>query len=667
MSRQNVAMTTFYYGEISAGLFGRGNFQAYRNSAMKLCNMDVVPTGGIVRRNGTVFVDGLNGCGKLIAFEYSSGKKFILVFGDKTLDVYENGKVKVASIKTPYGVADLCNIRWVQKDNQMFLAHPDIEPQILRYEPLVDEWAMVGWEYARNSQYGYSCQPFARFEVTRGITIKPSGTTGNVTLTASRGLFDARDVGVLYSLCSGEVKITGVRSATIADAVVTSKLANTNDDANWQEQAFSKKRGFPTSITFFQNRLVIGGSKSLPSRLWFSCVGKMLDFSLGTGLDDEAIEFDIFSDKVNEIVSVFSGRHLQVFTTDAEWMVTGSPFTPSNITVSQQTKIGSVSDRYIPPKLVEGSTIFVARNKREIREFFYGDISENYSSEDLIMLSNHLLAEPVEQDYNIKKRTLYVVQLDGTMAVLLSNKSNGINAWVQYKTDGKFCSVAVLGSDVFIVVERGGKYFLEMFDERAYCDCAKIVSVGFDDGDSSVGADVDVNADANTNTNANDSDVTDSDGITVVDGLDYLNGRDVVVNADDYIFDLRVENGSVTIPKRSKNVMVGLGFEHIFCPLSLFIGGVYLPRAVRLLRLRLRVMKTPLLQIDTGRGLRNITFLNFDSGNKYDEALPYFDGDLTIRGQGFIRNYQLPLFKIQGSKPYPLRVLNLLAEVEVIR
>lgn len=93
---------------------------------------------------------------------------------------------------------------------------------------------------------------------------------------------------------------------------VIEDLSGTDATIDWQEQAFSPVRGWPVSVAFHQDRLVIGGSRDLPNRLWFSRSGDLFNFDLGTGLDDESIEFSILSDQVNAIRGIFSGRHLQV-------------------------------------------------------------------------------------------------------------------------------------------------------------------------------------------------------------------------------------------------------------------------------------------------------------------------------------------------------------------
>ena len=69
MVKQNVVMSNFSFGEISRNLFGRGNIEAYKNAAMNLTNMNVIPTGGIERRDGLRYVDTLQSSGKIIAFE----------------------------------------------------------------------------------------------------------------------------------------------------------------------------------------------------------------------------------------------------------------------------------------------------------------------------------------------------------------------------------------------------------------------------------------------------------------------------------------------------------------------------------------------------------------------------------------------------------------------
>lgn len=634
MYKQIVSNTSFSYGEISPYLFGRGDIDAYKFGAMTISNMMVVPTGGVKRRYGTKYIDTLPGLGKLIVFEYSSKEVYLLYFGNMALSIYDSNDKLVCSFVSPFTLDQLSQIRWSQKGNQLFIVHVDVKPKVLKFIPNKNMWQFEDWEFDEDED-GYSCQPFNRFDDARNISLVPSEKTGEISLTASEDLFDSSYCGIILKLNDGEVNITEVLSATEAKANVKVELSSVEETSSWQEQAFSFRRGYPKSITFHQNRLVIGGSKSLPNRLWFSKTGNYFNFDLGESLDDEAIEFEMLSDKVNEILCVFSGRHLQVFTSDSEWMVSGFPLTPSSLTVKQQTKIGSVSDRFISPKLVEGSTIFVARNNKEIREFFYGDITENYSSEDLILLSNHLMNKPQELDYDIKGRFLYVLQGDGTISVLLLNKTNGINSWFKYETDGQFVSIAVFMDKLYAIVKRGDNYFLEVFTEDIFTDSS--LEFFF----------------------ANKS--------NKIVGISHLNDRVVTVNADNYSFDLEVKNGEISLPVFANRVVIGLSYTHILCPLPFLLNGVHPPKAVRLFDISFRVMDTPLLQVDTGDGLRNITSFNFDREGNIDAPPEAFCADIHLKAKGILRDFKSPLWKVQSSKPYNVNILNISSTVGSVK
>ena len=60
--------------------------------------------------------------------------------------------------------------------------------------------------------------------------------------------------------------------------------------------------------------------------------------------------------------------------------------------------------------------------------------------------------------------------------------------------------------------------------------------------------------------------------------------------------------------------------------------------------------------MDVGAGPKNIEF--------EDEN---FSGDVKVRGRGFIKNYDVPLFKIYGTKPYKLKILNMSMLIDIIR
>jgi len=393
MARISINKSNFTAGEISPKLLGRGDLRAYGNGASTLSNVFVHPTGGLSRRAGLRYLDTGRGDGRLIGFEFNANQIYLLVFTDLHVDVYRDD-VKVADFVTPWSLAQVNNINWTQSADTLLVVHPDVAPKkITRTSD--SSWTLTDWAFHELDDRIY--QPTHKF-ADDDVTLTPSATTGTITLTASADVFDATHVGARFRIADKEVEISSFTSATLAGATVKETLSGTTATKDWEEQAFSSLRGWPVSVCFHQDRMVIGGSRDLPNRLWLSKSADLFNFDLAEGLDDEAIEFAILSDQVNAIRAVFSGRHLQVFTSGAEWMVSGSPLTPGNIQMNRQTQIGSPTDRTVPPRNVDGATLFVPRTGYELREFLFADMEQAYQSADLGMLAQHLLGITRDKD-----------------------------------------------------------------------------------------------------------------------------------------------------------------------------------------------------------------------------------------------------------------------------
>ncbi|MFP4313324.1 MAG: hypothetical protein ACLFR0_03260, partial [Alphaproteobacteria bacterium] len=362
MTRIRDIKTNFTAGEVASELLGRGDLRAYENGALALRNVFIRPTGGVTRRSGLNYIDTARGAGKLVSFEFNTAQTYLLVITDLKIDIYAGG-VLDASIDAPWSAAQISQLAWTQSADTLLLVHPDVAPRKLTR--LGDgSWSLAEWAFFSKSNVTY--QPFFKFAGT-DVTLTPSGTSGTITITASGDVFTQDHENTRLAIDGKQVEITDFNSATVVTASVIETLPSTNATIDWAEAAFSPVRGYPANVAFHQDRLVIGGSRDLPNRLWFSKSGDLFNFDLGEGLDDEAIEFAILSDQVNAIRGIFSGRHLQVFTSGAEWMVTGDPLTPASVQIRRQTRIGSIIDKHIPPIIVDGATLFIARNKEQIQ------------------------------------------------------------------------------------------------------------------------------------------------------------------------------------------------------------------------------------------------------------------------------------------------------------
>lgn len=628
MTRIRQTKTNFTAGEVTPELLGRGDLRAYENGALKLRNLFIFPTGGVTRRAGLAYVDTAAGDGRLIAFEFNTQQTYLLVLTANKITIYSNG-VEVADLTAPWSLTQIPQVAWTQSADTLLLVHPDVPPKKLTRSGAgtfsLDDWTFFTENNVRE-------QPYYKF-ADSAATLTPSGTTGTITLTASAPVFAPGHAGTRLRVSGKEVQIISYDSPTVVTVTVIETLGGTSATIDWEEQAFSPVRGYPGSVAFHQDRLVIGGARDLPNRLWFSRSGDLFNFDLGTGLDDEAIEFAILSDQVNAIRGIFSGRHLQVFTSGAEWMVTGDPLTPANVQLNRQTRVGSMIERYIPPVTVDGATLFVARSGKEIREFLYTDIEQAYQATDLALLSRHIITAPVDQDFDAGRRLLFIVRADGKFATLTVYRAEAVVAWTLHDTQGSVKSVSVVGDIVYLLVDRGGVYTIEQFDDTRALDS------------SMTGESVSPTA--------------------TWSGLTHLNGRTVSIIADGVPqADKTVTGGAVTLDEPAASVEIGLAYTHIVEPLPPSVtdtGG----RKMRLIRADFRLKDTQALRLDTGQGLKDIALKQIGEAEILDAPPPAISGDITVRALGWQANNIDPLWRIEQSAPLSFTLLSVTAEIKI--
>lgn len=632
MAKIKTFKTSFTAGEVSMELAGRGDLTAYDNGAGQLTNVFVLPTGGVYRRAGLRHVDTVADEGRLVAFEFNTEQVYLLVFREKKIDVYKNDAKLTTIDPAPWTLAQVKDMAWVQSADTLLITHPDVEPQKLTRDK-TEAWSITPWSYYTKDEV--IKQPYAKF-ADDAVTMQSSANSGTVTLTMSDDFFVAEHVGKRFRLSGKELEVTAITDAKHATAVTKESLTSAAESRDWQEQAFSDLRGWPTTVCFHQDRLVIGGSRDEPNRLWMSKSADIFNFDQGTGLDDEAIEFGILSDQVNAIRAVFSSRHLQVFTSGAEWMVSGDPLTPSSIQLKRQTRIGSPTLNTVRPCDVEGASLFVSRTGDELREFLFSDLEQAYQAGDLAMLSRHMISTPVDQDYDKSRRHLHIAMTDGNIASLTLFRREKVTAWSRQVTDGNFKSIALVDVNAYVLVERNGAWHLEVFDD-------------------------DYNVDAGLKGSSATPKATWS-------GLDHLEGRTVKVVADGSpLGDFTVTGGAVSLPESVSEVEIGLGFTHIIEPLPATVASAKSGTQgghVRPISFTFRVRDTTAMRLDVGHGLQEVPFKRFGPG-VLDQPTAPFTGDKTVRAYGWRQGGVEPLWRIEQDTPLPFTLLSVASEISV--
>ena len=458
---------TFADGEVAPEFYARDNI----NGLSKLENMYVLAGGGLSRRPGLEHVADLTSAARLIAFSVSENENYLLALTDEHILIFSDGQ-EIEDIISPWDAGDLSKIQYAQRFGTIIFVHPDYQPYTLKKSD--DEFILSAFNFAVNESDMTVYIPFMRFDDTENLKItvlSNSAGSNYATFKTDEDFWTPDDVEGIFLLLEKQWKITEYVNAKEVKAFVNGTYTVPSAPvSDWREAAFSKKRGWPCSITFHQDRLVFGGSRSWPSGVWLSQVGRHNNFNVGTGLDDEAIFITLLSQQRQQICTVVSSDNLQILTSTGEWAISSKPLTPSVVDIKQHTSVGSVASRYLPPQKIEGSTVFISSSKKDIRELSLDQLGENYNATDLCALSKHLMQDPVDLSYNKEMRQLFVVMNSGDMAVLNKNSALGISAWGTYKTQGTFKSVATVQGETFVVVIRNKNAFLEKFSESALQD-----------------------------------------------------------------------------------------------------------------------------------------------------------------------------------------------------
>lgn len=615
--------TSFSAGELAPELLGRADLRAYENGARRLRNVVIQPTGGVSRRPGLRYVATLPGPARLLSFEFNTEQTYLMVLTERKLAIFA-ADLKIAELIAPWTETMLPQIGFTQNADTLLLTHPDMRPQ--KVQRSNTGWSITPWTFTQEA--------FSRF-AANDVTLTPSALNGTITISASAAIFQAEHIGVRLRIGGKRVMISAINSQSTAIASVEQPLSSTAATKDWDEAAFSTARGWPVTCCFHQDRLVIGGSRDLPNRLWLSRTGDLFNFDPGTGLDDEAIAFSLLSDQVNAIRGLFSGQHLQIFTSGAEWMVTGDPLTPANIQINRQTRVGSPVDRLVPPVDVDGSTIFVSRGGQGVYEFAYTQVQQAYQANDLAILGRHLINSPRAMAYDQRARLLHLVMEDGALATLTLYRAEQVTAWTRQETSGVFRAIAEVEGTLWCVVERSSGIFLERFEDGLMQDAGL------------------------TGTSAIPK--------STWTGLAHLNGRQVTILADGAVRpNAVVAGGAVKLTSPATKVAIGLAFAHEIEPLPADVitpnGSATGPS--RLVAVTFRLLDTPAMNVDLGQGPQPLTLRRFNIDHFDAPPMP-FTGDATLRGLGWRRNRIAPLWRITGDAPLPLSLLSVTTEIRM--
>jgi hypothetical protein len=379
----------------------------------------------------------------------------------------------------------------------------------------------------------------------------------------------------------------------------------------------------------------LSNSTSRPQTLWGSATGDFFNFDRGFGDDADAIDITMDTDQVNAIYHLVSGRHLQIFTSGGEFFIPDRPIKPSSVGVLRQTRFGVL--KAVPPINVDGATMFIQRNGKQVREYLFTYTENSYVSTEVNLLAPHLIDSPVAMaaqtgDIDNEGNYLYIVNADGTVAVFITNRAESVTAWTRLTTTGEIKDVAEVEDIIYFHVKRtinsSTVYTIEALDNNYYTDSAV--------------------------------QVTNSPASATATGFSHLNGEECRVRADGSVMNNATPaSGNITLTRTATSVEAGLNFDLEVKTMPVNVGFQTGPINVnkrRILRVSAQLYQANGIKING----KAITDKGFGAG-VLGVAPIGFTGIKTVPMLGYSKTTQV---SVTQSDPAPMTLLGLTLEIQ---
>lgn len=241
-----------------------------------------------------------------------------------------------------------------------------------------------------NGAWAISIVDATHFTLTGSTFTNAYVSGGNVAETISLGRLIRMQAtkwnwGTIVNI-SGPFTATVNIQGTLASTTITSVRLG----------AWSINTGFPSTVSFHQDRLCFNGPRGNPQRIDGSNVGDYENFAPtapdGTVGDANAYSFNLTANDVNQMEWLSSDdKGMLAGSVSAEWVLRPSQtlqaITPTNVSAGRTTNWGSSS---APSVTVGRAVMFIQRGGRKLREMHYFFDIDSYRATDLTELAEHL-------------------------------------------------------------------------------------------------------------------------------------------------------------------------------------------------------------------------------------------------------------------------------------
>ena len=215
-------------------------------------------------------------------------------------------------------------------------------------------------------------------------------------------------------------------------------FVNDGQTTTWRMSSWGYE-DYPYTITFYEQRIILGGNPSNPHYFWASKLKDNFDFRIiednGEVLDTTGITYPLSSTDLAAIQWMLPGPTLVIGTAQKEWQVKpnsfGQALTQENIRITSETEIGSERKA-----IRAGSSIFfIERGGRGFRELYFDFSVDGFRSRDLMTLADDILGDETIIDFAYQKfpnQIFWVVTSGGKLKSFTYDAENNFYSWADH-------------------------------------------------------------------------------------------------------------------------------------------------------------------------------------------------------------------------------------------
>ena len=422
MPRSGSTTTSFMAGEISQLTESRIEIPQYQYSCRTLENVFILPMGGAQGRPGTKFVGAAQDTDKvsnLFPFNRPNGDAYIISIGRRYVWIYKDG-VRLTSIDGGGGAQlDLNSIITFDSDAEVLDLH-----------------------FVQMDNVMYFC-PDNLSDLTNGV-------------------------GPLF-------KITYTSDTSWAAAVVNFVDTGSGDWVTGADYNAAQAT-WPSIVTAHEQRLVVGGDQTYPSRV----IGSQVNYEFQHGLTSTVVASDPWAYHVRGTSArgLLSWTGLLYFSLESEWSFGTSVIAPTSLPLLKRQSQNGASR--VQPVLMQNTGAFVQGGGKVVREIVFSNDLQAYTARDLTSLHPEVTGATGLQDMAFQTNpnsVLWCLRKDGQIACL-NIQEDGSKAWTRIITNSgdsfeSICTVRKGAEDqVWVCVKRvvngATKRYIEYFNVRDY-------------------------------------------------------------------------------------------------------------------------------------------------------------------------------------------------------